>query len=115
MPTWAMWALCAGLLAVRGLLAAAEAALYGTSARGAKELEALHPRRGPRLHRLKTDREATTASMRFGMVLCGFTAAAIATLVPPRLLHTSLQALMDEAWMAWLIPLTSALLVAIVA
>jgi CBS domain containing-hemolysin-like protein len=115
MPTWAMWALCAGLLAVRGLLAAAEAALYGTSSRGAKELEALHPRRGPRVHRLKTEREATTASIRFGMVLCGFTAAAIATLVPPRLLHTSLQVLTDSAWLTWLIPLTSALLVAIAA
>jgi putative hemolysin len=110
-----MWALCAGLLAARGLLAAAEAALYGTSARGAKELEALHPRRGPRLHRLKTEREATTASIRFGMVLCGFTAAAIASLVPPRLLHTSLEALTTSPLLQWGTPLLSALFVAILA
>src|SRR3954447_5790174 len=102
MPTWAMWAVCAGLLALRGFLAAAEAALYGTSALKAKELEQLHPRRGPRLHKLKTDREATAASLRFGMVLCGFTAAAIAALVPPRVLNLTFLMVSDSAWLPWL-------------
>src|SRR2546430_2061955 len=110
-----MWALCAGLLGIRGLLAAAEAALYGTSDIKARELLLVHKRRGPRLLRLKTEREATTASIRFGMVLCGFTAASIATLVPPRLLHTSLHALADSPFLAWLIPVSGALLVALVA
>ena len=55
-----MWALCAGLLGIRGLLAAAEAALYGTSDIKARELLLVHKRRGPRLLRLKTEREATS-------------------------------------------------------
>jgi putative hemolysin len=115
MPTWAMWVLCLGLLSVRGLLAAMEAALYGTSDLKARELVAAHPRRGPRLLKLKTEREATTASVRFGMVLCGFTAAGIATLVPPRLLHVSMHALSDSPWLGWLVPLSSALIVGLIA
>lgn len=115
MPTWAMWAVCLGLLSVRGLLAAMEAALYGTSDLKAKELVAVHPRRGPRLLRLKTDREATTASLRFGAVLSGFTAAGIATLVPPRLLEVPLKAFSDSAWLPWLVPLSGALLIGLIA
>src|SRR5688572_25718468 len=114
MPTWAMWAVCLGLLAVRGLLAAMEAALYGTSDLKAKELVAVHPRRGPRLLRLKTEREATTASLRFGAVLCGFTSAGIATLVPPKLLEYPLKVWADQAWVPWVVPLSAALLVGII-
>ncbi|MBL8955945.1 MAG: HlyC/CorC family transporter [Myxococcaceae bacterium] len=115
MPTWAMWAVCLGLLAVRGLLAACEAALYGTSDLKAKELVAVHPRRGPRVLRLKTEREATTASLRFGAVLCGFTSAGIATLVPPKLLEYPLRAWADETWVPWVVPISAALLVGLVA
>lgn len=115
MPTWVMWFVCGGLLAFRGLLAGAEAALHGISDLRARELVGSHPRRGPRLLRLKTEREATAAALRFGMVLCGFAAAAIATLVPPRLLDLSLGRLSDSTWLSWLTPLSSALLVAIVA
>src|SRR4051794_12843056 len=115
MPTWAMWAICLGLLAVRGLFAAMEAALYGTSDLKAKELVAVHPRRGPRLLRLKTEREATTASLRFGAVLCGFTSAGIATLVPPKLLAVSLSAYAAEEWVPWVVPLSAAILIGLVA
>ncbi|MBK7860928.1 MAG: HlyC/CorC family transporter [Archangiaceae bacterium] len=115
MPTWAMWAVCLGLLAVRGLLAAMEAALYGTSDLKAKELVAVHPRRGPRVQRLKTEREASTASLRFGAVLAGFTAAGIGTQVTPRILQVSLQAFSDSPWLSWLVPLSGALLIGLVA
>ncbi len=115
MPTWAMWAVCLGLLAVRGLFAAMEAALYGTSDLRARELVSVHPRRGPRLLKLKTEREATTASLRFGAVLCGFTAAGIATLVPPKLLAVSISAYAVEEWVPWVVPLSAALLIGIIA
>src|SRR3954468_12987966 len=115
MPTWAMWAICLGLLLLRGLLGAAESALTGVSDLRARELKDVHPRRGKRVLRLKTDREPTAAALRFGMVLNGFTAAAIATLVPPRLLRVPLTALGDFPWISWLTPLVSALLIALVA
>jgi putative hemolysin len=113
MPTWAMWAICLGLLFMRALLGASESALYGTSDHRAKELSRAFPRRGGRLLRHKTEREATAAALRFGMVLFGFLAAAIATLVPPRLLDLSHLG----AWAQWtlLTPLLSALFVAILA
>jgi putative hemolysin len=110
-----MWAICLGLLLMRGLLGAAESALTGVSDLRARELKDVHPRRGARLIRLKTDREQTAAALRFGMVLSGFTSAAIATLVPPRLLGTTFAALGDYAWISILTPLASALLVAILA
>lgn len=110
-----MWAVLFTLLGIRGLLAAVESALYGTSDLRAKELKELHPRRGSRLLRLKTEREATAAALRFGMVLFGFTAASIATLVPPRLLDVPLAAIADSNWLVWITPLTSALLCAILA
>ncbi len=110
-----MWAICLGLLLLRGLFGAAESALTGVSDLRARALKDVHPRRGVRLIRLKTDREPTAASLRFGMVLCGFTAAAIATLVPPRLLGITFAALGDYAWISLITPLASALLVAIFA
>jgi CBS domain containing-hemolysin-like protein len=70
-------------------LAAAESALYGTSDLRAKELAEANPRRGGRVLRQKTEREATAAALRFGLVLFGFTAAAIGALVGPQLLGLS--------------------------
>src|SRR4051812_34466692 len=115
MPTWAMWAICIGLLILRGLLGAAESALTGVSDLRARELKDAHPRRGKRLLRLKTERESTAAALRFGMVLTGFAAAAIATLVPPRLLGVTLTALGDSPWISWMTPLASALMAALLA
>lgn len=110
-----MWAFCVGLLLLRALLGAAESALTGLSDLRARELREVHPRRGARLIRLKTEREQTAAALRFGMVLCGFTSAAIATLVPPRLLNITFAQLGDYAWASIVTPLASALLVAILA
>ena len=112
-----MWAICMGLLLMRGLLGAAESALTGVSDLRARELKDVHPRRGTRLVRLKTDREPTAAALRFGMVINGFTAAAIATLVPPRLLGATLTLtpLGGFELITWLTPLLSALLVALLA
>lgn len=85
MSIWALWVVGLGLLLIRGLLAASESALYATSELRAKELVELEPRRGSRLLRLKTEREATAAAIRFGMVLFGFTAAAMGTIMGPSL------------------------------
>ncbi len=108
-----MWVVCAGLIIVRALIAAAESALYGTSDLRAKELSTIHPQRGQRVLRHKSEREATAASLRFGMVLSGFLAVAVATLVPPRLLDFS--HLGDALWFSWLTPVSSALLVGVLA
>ncbi len=112
--TWAMWALILGLLTVRGLLAAMEAALQGLSDARARALALTLPGRGGRLARLKADPEATAAALRSGMVLAGFTAAALGVLVPPRLLDVSLQRF-EEPFLMWATPLVSALLVALLA
>lgn len=108
-----MWAACLGLLLVRGLFAASESALYGTSDHRAKELADDSPRRGRRVLRHKTEREATAAALRFGMVLFGFLAAAIGTLVPPRLLDFTRFG--DAPWFAFLTPLASAVFVGLLA
>lgn len=84
MSVGAMWVASFGLLLLRGLLAASESALYGTSELRARELSVSEPRRGARLLRHKTEREATAAAIRFGMVLLGFTAAALGTLAGAR-------------------------------
>ncbi len=110
-----MWAICCGLLVMRGLLGALESALTGVSDLRARELKDAHPKRGTRLVRLKTEREQTAAAIRFGMVLCGFTAAAIATLVPPRLLGTTFAKIGDYEWISLVTPLASALLVGLLA
>lgn len=115
MAAWALWAVCLGLLFLRGLFGAAESALYATSDIRARELSKAHPRRGQRLMKLKLEREATAASVRFGMVLSGFTAAAIGAMVPPQLLNVSLEAIGATPWLQVLSPLASALLVACVA
>jgi putative hemolysin len=114
MPTWPLWAVCLVLLFLRGLFAAAESAFYGISDLRARELEGAHPRRGRRLLKLRTEREATAASIRFGMVLSGFTAGALAALVPPALLDVSVRRLGESALLGWLSPLLSALIAALV-
>lgn len=115
MPTWGMWAILVLLLVIRGLLAAMEAALQTLSDERAKELAAAGTPRAHRLLRLKTDPEATAASIRLGMVLSGFTAVGTGIFVIPRLLDVSLLEVVASSWMVWLTPLISALVVAMVA
>jgi len=86
MPTLALWLACFACLAARALLAASESALYGTSDLRAKELAA-DSKAGRRVLRHKTEREATAASLRAGMTLAGFLAAALGTLTPPKMLQ----------------------------
>ena len=76
MPTWVLWTACLALVFLRGLVAAAESALYGTSDLRAQELAETHPAPGERVLRHKTEREATATALRVGSVLCGFLAAA---------------------------------------
>lgn len=115
MPTWGMWAILVLLLIVRGLLAAMEAALQTLSDERAKELAAAGLPRAQRLLKLKTDPEATAASIRLGMVLSGFTAVGTGIFVIPRVLDVSLLEVVASSWMVWLTPLISALVVALVA
>ncbi len=115
MAAWALWAVCLGLLLLRGLYGAAESALYATSDIRARELCDQHPRRGKRVLKLKMEREATAAALRFGGVLTGFTAAAIGALVPPHLFDLELSRLGDHPALAVVAPLASALMVAVAA
>lgn len=102
------------MLCVRGLFGAMEAALGGVSHAHIKELARSGSKRARRVHRLKADPEATAAALRSGMVLSGFTSAAIGVLVLPQVLETSVSALRDSSWL-WLTPLVSAVLVAMAA
>lgn len=86
MPTWALWAACLALCLSRAFIAAAEAALYGTSDLRAKELSQAFPSAGRRVLKQKMEREPTATALRLGMVLAGFLAASIGAFVPPRLL-----------------------------
>jgi putative hemolysin len=110
-----VWLVLLLLLCVRGLFAAMDAALAAVSHAHLKELARGGSIRARRVSRLKSDPEATASALRTGMVLAGFLAAAIGVLVPPRLLDTSLSALIESSWLVWLTPLASALLVAMVA
>lgn len=114
MLTWPLWAVCLVLLFMRGLFAAAESALYGISDLRARQLAQAHPGRGSRLLTLRTERESTAAAIRFSMVLSGFTAGALAALVPPALLDVSVRKLSETAIYGWAPPLLSALLAAAV-
>jgi putative hemolysin len=113
MPSWALWLGCFGLLFVRALLGAAEAALAGVSDLRAHELAAEHGRRGARVLRLKTRREATAAALRMGMVLCGFLAAGVGALAPPSMVH--LERFGASAWLSLGTPLLGVLLVGLLA
>ncbi len=115
MPTWGMWTILLLLLIVRGLLAAMEAALQTLSDERAKELAKEGSKRAQRLLKLKTDPEATAASIRLGMVLSGFVAVGTGSFVIPRVLDVSLREVVESSWMVWLTPLSSALVVALVA
>jgi putative hemolysin len=109
MPTWALWVFCFSVLTIRAVLAAAESALYGISDLRAKHLSVTHPGPGNRILRQKMEREATAASIRIGMVLAGFLAAAIGAIAPPRMLDFTRY--WDAPWLDLLTGLAGALLV----
>ena len=92
-----------------------EAALQTLSDERAKELADAGTPRAHRLLKLKTDPEATAASIRLGMVLSGFTAVGTGIFVIPRVLDVSWLEVVASSWMVWLTPLISALVVALVA
>ena len=115
MPTWGMWAILSVLLILRGLLAAMEAALQTLSDERAKELAKEGGHRAHRLLKLKTDPEATAASIRMGMVLSGFLAVGTGIFVIPRVADVSMLEVVESSWMVWLTPLSSAFVVALVA
>jgi CBS domain containing-hemolysin-like protein len=115
MPTWGMWIILAFLLSIRGMLAATEAALLSVSELRIRQLAKEGSKRAQRVARLKADPDSLTAVLRSGQVLCGFTAAAIGVLVPPRLLDVSLSHIIESSWLVWLTPLSSAFLVALLA
>lgn len=114
MPTWGLWLSMAVLLLVRGFFAAMEAALQALSDDRLKELSK-DSYRAQRALKLKNDPEATAAAIRSGLVLSGFTAVGVGSLVLPRLLDVSLAELVNSAWMVWVSPLASALMVAMAA
>lgn len=111
MPTWAMWIAAIGLLILRALVAATEAALYSTSEEKAKELEAIRPRSARRVLRLKQNREATTAAIRLGAVFTGYGAAGFGAFALPRTLDLSVFG--DQLWLQLATPLVGALLVGV--
>lgn len=113
MPAWAMWFASILLLVVRALIAAAESAFYGTSDLRAKELSASAGTSGQRLLRHKLERESTAATLRLGMVLSGFLAAALGALAPPQVFHTLARG--DADWVWILPPIGGALLSGLVA
>ncbi len=113
MTSWALWLGCFGLLFVRALLGGAEAALSGVSDLRARELATEAGRRGARVLRLKTNREATAAAVRMGMVLSGFLAAGVGALAPPSMVH--LERFGESAWLSLGAPLLGVLLVGLLA
>ncbi len=113
MPSWALWLGCFGLLLVRALLGAADAALSGISDLRAHELATEFGRRGARVLKLKTEREATAAALRMGMVLSGFLAAGVGALAPPSMVH--LERFGESAWLSLGAPLLGVLLVGLLA
>ncbi|MFZ5444907.1 MAG: hemolysin family protein [Myxococcota bacterium] len=115
MPTWSMWVILAALLFVRGLVAAMEAAFQALADDHVKELARGGAVRAQRVVRLKNDPEGMAAAIRFAMVLSGFLAVGTGSLVIPRVLDLSLADLVKSEWLTWLTPLSSALVVALVA
>jgi CBS domain containing-hemolysin-like protein len=113
MPTWVLWTACLALIVVRGFVAAAESALYGTSDLRAQDLAKSTPGSGGRVLRHKTEREATATALRVGMVLSGFLAAAIGAFVPPQLLDFTRWG--EAAWLDVATVLAGALLVGVLA
>jgi putative hemolysin len=115
LPTWTIWLVIALLLLVRGLFAALEAALHSLSDSKLEVMAKEGSRRAKRLIRLKNESELTWAAIRSGMVLSGFTAAALGVLVPPRLLDLSILSFLQASALTIVTPLISALLVAALA
>ncbi len=113
MPTWVLWTACLALIVLRGFVAAAESALYGTSDLRAQDLAKSTPGAGGRVLRHKTEREATATALRVGMVLSGFLAAAIGAFVPPQLLDFTRWG--EAAWLDVATVLAGALLVGVLA
>ncbi|EPX64797.1 CBS/transporter associated domain protein [Cystobacter fuscus DSM 2262] len=113
MPTWVLWTACLALVFLRGFIAAAESALYGTSDLKAQELATSHPSAGGRILRHKTERESTATALRVGMVLSGFLAAAIGSFVPPQMLNFT--RLGESPWLNVATVLAGALLVGLLA
>ena len=114
MSTWAVWAVLLLLLLLRGLFAALEASLVGVADARAKELAQGGSSAARRVQTLKADVEAAGAALRAGMVLAGFTAAAIGVLVPPRMLEVGVWHSLEASW-PWATPLASAVGVALLA
>src|SRR5271154_2097179 len=113
MPSWLLWLRWFWLPFVRAPFGAAETALSGISDLRAHELSAEDGRRGVRLLKLKTDREATAAALRMGMVLSGFLAAGVGALAPPSMLQ--LERFGESAWLSLGAPLLGVLLVGVLA
>lgn len=113
MSTWVLWTACLALVFLRGFIAAAESALYGTSDLRAQELAQAHPVAGKRVLRHKTEREASATALRVGMVLSGFLAAAIGAFVPPQLVNFSRFG--ESPWLPLATVLAGALLVGLLA
>jgi putative hemolysin len=113
MDNWVLWTACLALVFMRGFIAAAESALYGTSDLRAQELATAHPGAGNRVLRHKTEREATATALRVGMVLSGFLAAAIGSFVPPQLLDFTRRG--HTFWLEVATVLAGALLVGLLA
>lgn len=113
MTIWAIWLAVLGFLLIRTLLAAAESALYSLSELRAEELSTIYPSAGRRVLRQKTEREATAATLRVGLVLAGFSAAALGAIAPPHMLDFSQYA--SAPWVGGATALSSALLVGMLA
>ncbi len=99
---------------VRGLFAAMEAALQALSDVRIKEL-AKDSHRARRIQKLRGDPEATAASIRLALVLSGFIAVGTGSLVIPRIIDVPLSELVKSDYLQWLSPISSALLLAIIA
>lgn len=115
MPTWGIWVLLGGLLSVRGLLAAMEAALQGASDFKLRELAQGGSKRAQRVLKLRADPEATAAALRSAMVLSGFLSAALVVMAAPQVLGLTLDDILASRWLVWAMPLGAALLVAMLA
>ncbi|MEW5742793.1 MAG: hemolysin family protein [Myxococcota bacterium] len=114
MPTWALWALLGGLLSVRGLLAAMETALQGASDFKLRELAHGGSKRAKRVLKLRADPEVTAAALRSGMVLSGFLATGLGVVASPQLIGVTPDDL-HTSWAVWAVPLSVALVLALVA
>ncbi len=112
---WAVWVLLGGLLTIRGLLVAIEVALQIVSEVRARELAIESPRRGLRLVRVKADPEGTASALRLGTVLAGVMAGALGAIMLQQLFDFPLGFLAPTDWLHWLSPLTSAVVVALMA